>query len=205
MSGGERALEHIYAEAGSDPARLPWEGRPPSSMLRRAVGLLPRGSRALDLGCGAGPYAVWMAERGLDVTGVDLFEQAVTMARARAARAGVSATFVASDLHAFEAEPFALVYDRGCLQSLVRGDVASYRERVLGLLAPGGELVLEHWLWTSPLDWRPVGPRRRKAAALTALFSGDLVLVEREREPFWAPAPHGPRVVRGRFRFVRPR
>jgi hypothetical protein len=54
--------------------------------------------------------------------------------------------------------PFDLILDSGCLHSLVGGTVASYKQRVLDWLAPGGDYLLEHWGKRHALDWRPVGP-----------------------------------------------
>jgi hypothetical protein len=55
-----------------------------------------------------------------------------------------------------------LVYDSGCLHSLVGGNVALYKTRLLGWLGPGGAYVLEHWgkrhfldLWFAKNRFRP--------------------------------------------------
>ena len=49
-----------------------------------------RGGRALDPGCGNGKSAVWLAERGFEVVGIDLSTSAIEQARRRAALHGVS-------------------------------------------------------------------------------------------------------------------
>ncbi len=43
----------------------------PSSWLVQHAGLLPREGRALDVACGRGRHALWLAERGLTTLGVD--------------------------------------------------------------------------------------------------------------------------------------
>ena len=53
---------------------------------------------ALDLGCGQGRNALWLAERGFTVTGLDLSPVAIEQARARAAELGLDATFESVDL-----------------------------------------------------------------------------------------------------------
>ena len=58
--------------------------------------------RALDLACGQGRNAIWLATRGWDVTGVDFSEVAVAKAVARAERDALSATFVCADLLDYE-------------------------------------------------------------------------------------------------------
>lgn len=60
--------------------------------------LFPRTGTALEIACGSGAAAVWLARRGLDVHGVDVSAVAIDRARALAARAGVTVRFEAVDL-----------------------------------------------------------------------------------------------------------
>lgn len=53
--------------------------------------LFPRAGRALEIACGSGAAAVWLALRGLDVHGIDVSDVAVERAGALAAQAGVAA------------------------------------------------------------------------------------------------------------------
>jgi SAM-dependent methyltransferase len=65
--------------------------------------------RALDLACGQGRNAIWLATHGWEVTGVDFSEVAVAKALARAERDALPATFVCADL--LDYEPTAGAYD----------------------------------------------------------------------------------------------
>jgi hypothetical protein len=89
-----------------------------------------------------------------------------------------------------------LVYDSGCLHSLVGGNVALYKKRLLGWLGPGGAYVLEHWGKRHFLDWRPIGPRRRAQSTIQGIFAPELELLDSEVTDFAAPLPFGP-TVRG--------
>jgi SAM-dependent methyltransferase len=73
-----------------------WAARP-NRFLVAEVSELPPG-RALDLACGEGQNAIWLAGIGWDATGVDYSEVAIARARARAERDGVEARFVCGDL-----------------------------------------------------------------------------------------------------------
>ncbi|EIV92214.1 cyclopropane-fatty-acyl-phospholipid synthase family protein [Frankia sp. QA3] len=64
-----------------------WSGEPNVALVRLAGGVAP--GRALDLGCGEGGDAVWLARRGWRVTAVDVSEVALGRAAAQAAAAGV--------------------------------------------------------------------------------------------------------------------
>lgn len=60
--------------------------------------LFPHTGTALEIACGSGAAAVWLAQRGLDVHGVDVSAVAIDRARALAERSGVTARFEAVDL-----------------------------------------------------------------------------------------------------------
>ncbi|MFD1322785.1 FAD-dependent oxidoreductase [Micromonospora sonneratiae] len=63
-----------------------WSGRPNPQLVAEAAGLTP--GRALDVGCGEGADAVWLADRGWQVTGVDISATALERGAAHAAAAG---------------------------------------------------------------------------------------------------------------------
>ncbi|HEY0216885.1 MAG TPA: class I SAM-dependent methyltransferase [Cellulomonas sp.] len=98
------------------------------------------GARVLELGCGPGRNAVWLAQQGADVTALDLSRTAITWGRERAAEAGVEVTFARTDIFAWEApgEPFDLVYDSGCFHHLPPHRRISYRRLLERTLRPGG-------------------------------------------------------------------
>jgi len=102
-------------------------------------------SSALDVPCGIGRHAVALAERGLDVTGVDLSRPYLLRARERATAVGADPALLAGDMRALPvAGRFDLVvnmwtsvgyYDAATTRAVLAG----FRERV----ADGGALVLE--------------------------------------------------------------
>jgi SAM-dependent methyltransferase len=83
-------------------------GADPNRFLVAEVAELPPG-RALDLACGSGRNAVWLAARGWKVTGVDFSDVALAQARAFAAERGVEVDWVEGDL--LDWEPGEPAYD----------------------------------------------------------------------------------------------
>jgi SAM-dependent methyltransferase len=117
-----------------------WATRP-NRFLVVEVAELPAG-RALDLACGEGQNAIWLASRGWEVTGVDFSEVAIQKARARGERDGVDARFVCADLVEYEAAPAS-----SDLVLVMYLHIPSARRRVVhemavAALAPGGTFLL---------------------------------------------------------------
>lgn len=77
-------------------AELLWSATPNRFLVAETEGLPP--ARALDLACGEGRNAVWLAERGWQVTGVDFAEAALAKAAELAAGRGVELELVHADL-----------------------------------------------------------------------------------------------------------
>ena len=90
---------------------------------------------ALDLGCGAGTNAIYLAQRGLAVVGVDFTPQAIATARDKARRADVTVDFRIGDVTRldFLREPFDLVLDIGCFHGLDASGRARYAEHLARL------------------------------------------------------------------------
>lgn len=89
---------------------LVW-GAEPNRFVAEELGSVPPRGRALDLACGEGRNAIWLATRGWRVTAVDFSEVAIERAGRLAARQGVEVEWICADLAGFvpAAEAFALV------------------------------------------------------------------------------------------------
>jgi SAM-dependent methyltransferase len=119
---------------------LPWETGRPSTELRRVVAQHAiRPCRAVELGCGTGASAVWLARRGFEVTGIDLSRSAIRRARERAARAGVWVRFRAADLTApgVLRGPYDFFFDCGCYHAVRLSDAAAYLRALAAATLPG--------------------------------------------------------------------
>ena len=119
---------------------LVW-GAGPNHFLVAEVDGLPPG-RALDLGCGEGRNAIWLAQRGWQVSGVDFSEVGLEKARQLAAERGVEVTWVRADLRDYEPdhEAFELVIVMYIQAPAAR--LADLMRKASAALAPGGTLLV---------------------------------------------------------------
>jgi SAM-dependent methyltransferase len=124
---------------------LPWDSGLPSQELVRVIdeGLLTP-CRAIELGCGTGTNAIYLAEHGFDVTAIDLAPQAIEMAQARAAGLTRKPVFLVADIMRLPelAAPFEFLFDRGCYHCLRLTDLAAYRAALQQLVAPAAWFLL---------------------------------------------------------------
>ena len=103
------------------------------------------GEQVLDLGCGAGAIAFYLAEQGARVTGIDLAPALIAMAREEAARRGAPTTFRVGNVLAdpLGDEEYECVI---CLGNVIldfpHEDFPRFRDRVHQALKPGGHLAL---------------------------------------------------------------
>ncbi len=106
-------------------------------------GLLTAG-RVLELGCGHGRNAVYLAGLGCSVDAVDSSARAIEWARERAERAGAAVDFQCCSIFdaAFPERSYDLVYDSGCFHHVPPHRRKDYVELVQRALKPGGHFGL---------------------------------------------------------------
>lgn len=121
-----------------------WDNEEIHDVLARWIADAPgRGARAIDLGCGTGPYTRLLAKAGYEALGVDLSISALARARWRAR--GSSARFLfadVADLRPSEVGRFELLLDVGCLHSLPADSRAAYLAGVANVARPSAEWLL---------------------------------------------------------------
>lgn len=143
----------------------------PSPFLVRVAELIPPG-RALDLACGTGRNALFLAERGFRVEAVDISGVAIRRAREEADRRRLQVDFRVADL---DEEP--LPEGRYRLVTIIRYVDRSLWPKVVEALAPDGWLVTEQHLATYRPVVGPSGPYRVEPGELLDAF-GALRIVE---------------------------
>lgn len=142
-----------------------WDLGKPDENLMRVVSRTPIApAKTLEIGCGTGTNAVWLAKQGFKVTGLDIADLAIEKARERATDENAACEFLLGDfmVDPIPASPFGLVVDIACFHAF--GEVeerVSFAGRVASHLEPGG-------FWLSIIGNaddppRDEGPPRRSA------------------------------------------
>jgi SAM-dependent methyltransferase len=165
-----KAFENAY---GGTPS---WElGRPQPAVVRLAEAGRIVG-RVLDVGCGTGENALYLAARGHAVVGIDFAPAAIARARAKAAARGLCATFLVQDALHLGAETlrrrepgedaalggaFDTLLDVGLFHTLQPADRAAYAAGLRAVIDPGGRCFLLCWSNRNPFGYGPQRIGRR--------------------------------------------
>jgi methyl halide transferase len=155
----------------------PWDTGTPDPMLVAMIeshAIEP--GRTLDVGCGTGTNAIYLAEHGFDVVGVDVAPVAIEKARARTH--GRCRFEIVDFLNeAAPGGPFQFVFDRGCFHTFDNDqERARFAQNVAGALVTGG-------VWLSLIGStegapREVGPPRRSAREVMNAIEPALEILE---------------------------
>ena len=117
------------------------------------IGSIPIG-RAIDLGCGEGSNAIYLSQKGFDVTGVDFSPTAIKRAILNAKSADEKVNFVEDDLTDLQqvSGKFDLLVDFGALNDLNPSDRDAYMENVLPLTHSSSNFILMCFSKSVPPD-----------------------------------------------------
>lgn len=160
----------------------PWDiGRPQPAI----VGLAERGligGDVIDVGCGTGENALYLAALGASVVGVDASPTAIARAREKARTRGIKASFLVADALALEGlgRSFDTAIDCGLFHTFPDDDRPAFERGLRSVVRPGGRYALLCFSEAEPGD---AGPRRVTQAEIRATFEGawriDSIVAER--------------------------
>ena len=175
-----------------------WSGRPNGRLVAEVAALAP--GRALDVGCGEGADAIWLAQRGWSVTAIDISAVAISRAREASHRAGACVEWICGDTlqTPFAARSFDLVSMQYPALPTAAGEVAV--RRLLDTVRAGGLLLAvyhdlddEH---REHMRSRGIDPADYVAAEdLLGLLGDDFTVDLHAVEPRIDPPPDTPHIA----------
>ena len=184
---GDPAVQAEWDQRYAERERL-WSGQPNGALVTEVAGLTP--GRVLDVGCGEGADAIWLARGGWDVTALEVSGVALQRAAGHARDAGVSIRWVHAGMA--EAKLPAASFDLVSAQypALRRTPDAAAERALLAAVAPGGVLLLVHHagMETQPVTDGAFDPADYVwPSMVVALLNDDWKLELNEQRPRIAP------------------
>ncbi|MCS0604373.1 class I SAM-dependent methyltransferase [Streptomyces sp. LP11] len=138
---GDPAVRAEWDARYADRGQL-WSGRPNGALVAETAGLTP--GRVLDVGCGEGADAVWLARGGWDVTALEVSGVALERAAGHARDVGVTVRWVHAALTEAPLPPASFDLVSAQYPALLRTPDAAAERALLAAVAPGGVLLLVH-------------------------------------------------------------
>lgn len=145
--------------------RMPWEVGVRDELVELVRTGRLRPGRAIDLGCGTGANAIYLARNGFEVTGIDFAPAGLDKARAAARQAGVEVRFLEDDLTRLRHDlgTFDLLLDYGVLDDLSDEHRNAYVREVTPLAHQGSQFLLWCFEWPPRrldrlLGFQPMSP-----------------------------------------------
>lgn len=190
------ATKPFWEESYGRPGRLDtFGGGEPSAALVRFAARLAWGSRVLDLGCGEGRQALYLAKRGFDVSAVDISEAGIAKVRQWAAAEEVAVKAEVCDMRQYAFPiPFDLVVCHGCLHLVQRHEWMEVIRRMKEATTPGGYNMVDAFTDEAP------EPEDQRGLMVGLFHKGELLaqyddwqVLERETYLLEHEHPGGPR------------
>ncbi len=130
-----------------------------ADQLREVATLVRPDTRLLEVGCGCGTESLWLAQQGADVTAIDVRQDRLDVAKARAATLGLNVAFTKTNLLDLPAEPsFDIVWMEQAFHHLEPRDAVV--RHIAALLKPGGHLAISEANGANPLIQAQLFARR---------------------------------------------
>ncbi|MFA5416783.1 MAG: class I SAM-dependent methyltransferase [Methanoregula sp.] len=165
-------IDRIYRDVPLE--RIPWNCKtPPAALVTLVESGRVRPCTAVDLGCGTGNYARYLAQKGFTVTGIDSSPRAIEIARANAERMSVVCRFVVADLlgdlHEIPGR-FDFAFDFEVLHHIFPDPRETYVKNVHSLLHPQALYLSVCFAETDP-QFGGTGKYRKTPLGTTLYFS----------------------------------
>ena len=149
-------------------------GLEPGDFLFELINLCPpaENKKVLDIGCGEGKDAVFMAEKGYDVTAFDLTENGIRKTIALAHKRGVKVNAYVDDINTFETDDrFDIVFSTGTVQYIFDENKEAFFEKLQKITKPNGIVFINVFVEKSFLELPPDWDKEEKMWKSGELFT----------------------------------
>jgi 2-polyprenyl-3-methyl-5-hydroxy-6-metoxy-1,4-benzoquinol methylase len=181
--------QSLYAQV--PPEDMPWHQSIIDPDVARELKKTEGVTSILDVGTGSGVQAEALANLGYDVTGIDLADSAIQIAREKSSG---HVTYLAEDiLHTTLTGPFDLALDLGCLHVLDEAHWPKYAHTLHRLLKPAGYLVLK--CLSEAEEFSLHGPARFNGEQLAELFGKSFDIISSRPTLLYGTRRHRPQAL----------
>ena len=149
-------------------------GLEPGDFLFELIKLCPptENTKVLDIGCGEGKDAVFMAEKGYDVTAFDLTENGIRKTIALAHKRGVKVNAYVEDINTFETdEQFDIIFSTGTVQYIFDENKEAFFKKLEKITKPNGIVFINVFVEKSFLELPPDWDKEEKMWKSGELFT----------------------------------
>lgn len=173
-------------ESRYQSGNLPWDiNRPDKNLVETVDKFNINPGKALDVGCGTGDNVFWLAQKGFNVTGIDIAPEAIKMAISKSKKVKQNTTFLTLDFinENIQNSNFSFIFDRGCFHTFNKKSTRkAYAKQVYNHLAKDG-------LWLTLMgnydDGRlDVGPPKRTAMEIVSATEKHFEIISLTRRRF---------------------
>ena len=181
-----------------ESGNTPWDaGQPDFNLIETVIKNPVLRCKALDVGCGTGDNAIWLAQNGFQVIGTDISDIAIEKAKEKASKANVTCDFIVVNFLKYKIEglPFGFIFDRGCFHSFSsEDDRRRFAQNAADHLKEGG-------LWLSIVgnadeDRQGPGPPQRTAGDIVLAVETCFEILSLQSSYFGSNRPNPPRAWR---------
>ncbi len=137
MENDKEALEKVYEK----PPAVWTSTTPPEELVDLIETEKIKPCKCIDIGCGEGFYAIYLAKKGFEVTGIDISENAIKLAKRNAEKEGVKINFMQLDIEDLDKinEKFDFVLEWAILHHIPHKKRKKYVQDINKLLNPEGK------------------------------------------------------------------
>lgn len=141
-----RNWDEIYSKFNL--AEIPWHSDDPDQEFIELIEKKEvKPYQVLDVGCGAGTDAIYLASKGCKVTAIDISHEVIRIAKERAEKAGVKVNFIADNFMKieFDSGSYDFINDRGCFHHINPLERENYAAKINDVLRRKGYYYLRCW------------------------------------------------------------